>query len=59
MSMKNIMTGIGIGMAVGGASAYIKGAVAGSGMKRKAGKKAKKAMKSMEALMGDVMYMFK
>ncbi len=57
--MKNIATGIGIGMAVGGASAYLKGAMAGSGMKRKARKKANKAMKSVESLIGDVKYMFK
>lgn len=57
--MKSIMTGMGIGMAVGGASAYIKGAMTGSGMKRRAKKTAHKAMKSMEELMGDVKYMFK
>ncbi len=57
--MKSIMTGIGIGVAVGGASAYLKGAMAGSGMKRKARKKAQKAMKSMEGLVGDMKYMFK
>lgn len=57
--MKSIMTGIGVGMAVGGASAYLKGAMAGSGMKRKAKKTAHKAMKNMEELMGDVKYMFK
>ncbi|MBQ7294797.1 MAG: hypothetical protein IJW86_01240 [Clostridia bacterium] len=57
--MKSIMTGVGIGMAVGGASAYLKGAMAGSGMKRKARKKAQRAIKSMEGLVGDVKYMFK
>ncbi len=57
--MKSIMTGIGIGVAVGGASAYLKGAMAGSGMKRKARRKAQKAMKSMEGLVGDMKYMFK
>lgn len=57
--MKSIMTGIGIGVAVGGASAYLKGAMAGSGMKRKARKKAQKAIKSMEGIVGDVKYMFK
>ncbi|MDD6012586.1 MAG: hypothetical protein PUC33_07045 [Oscillospiraceae bacterium] len=58
-TMKSIMTGVGIGMAVGGASAYIKGAMAGSSMKRRAKKTAGKAMKSIESLMGDVKYMFK
>lgn len=57
--MKSIMTGVGIGIAVGSASAYLKGAMAGSGMKRKARKKAQKAMKSVEGLVGDVRYMFK
>ena len=57
--MKSIMTGIGIGVAVGGASAYLKGAMAGSGMKRKARKTAQKAIKNMEGLVGDVKYMFK
>ncbi len=57
--MKSIMTGIGIGVAVGGASAYLKGAMAGSGMKRKARKKAQRAIKSMEGIVGDVKYMFK
>lgn len=59
MNMKGIMTGVGIGMAVGGASAYLKGAMAGSGMKRKAKKSMNKAMKNMEDLIGDVRYMFK
>ena len=57
--MKSIMTGIGIGVAVGGASAYLKGAMAGSGMKRSARKKAQRAIKTMEGLVGDVKYMFK
>ncbi len=57
--MKSIMTGIGVGMAVGGASAYLKGAMAGSGMKRKAKKTAQKAIKNIEGIVGDVKYMFK
>ena len=57
--MKNIATGIGIGVAVGGASAYLKGAMDGTGMKRKARKKANKAMKSVEGFIGDMRYMFK
>ncbi|MBQ8504602.1 MAG: hypothetical protein IJ491_10060 [Clostridia bacterium] len=59
MEMKSIMRGVGIGMAVGGAGAYLKGAMAGSGMKRSARKKANKAMKSLEGFIGDVRYMFK
>lgn len=60
MSMlKGISTGIGIGMAVGGTVAYIKGAMSGSGMKRKYKKTANKAMKYAENLIGDMKYMFK
>ncbi len=54
-----VMTGIGIGMAVGGAAAYLKGAVAGSGMKRQMKKNINKAMKSVEGIVGDMKYMFK
>ena len=57
--MKGIMKGIGIGMAVGGATAYFKGAMAGAGMKRSARKKANKAMKTFENIVGDVRYLFK
>lgn len=55
MKMKSIMTGIGIGMAVGGASAYIKGAMMGSGAKRSM----KKTIKNVEGIVGDIRYMFK
>jgi hypothetical protein len=57
--MKSIMTGVGIGMAVGGATAYLKSAMAGSMMRRSAKKTARKAMKSMESIMGDVKYIFR
>lgn len=59
MNARNIMTGVGIGMAVGGASAYIKGAMAGTKMRKNAKKRMNKAMKSMEGIIGDVKYMFK
>lgn len=59
MQMKSVMKGIGIGMAVGGATAYIKGAMTGSGMKRSAKKKADRMMKSIEGFIGDARYMFK
>lgn len=59
MNAKNIMTGVGIGMAVGGAGAYIKGAMAGTRMKKKAKKTANKAMKGVESIIGDMKYMFR
>lgn len=59
MEMKSIMKGVGIGMAVGGMGAYLKGAMAGSGMKRSAKKRANKAMKNLEGFIGDMRYMFK
>lgn len=59
MDMKSIVKGVGIGMAVGGAGAYMKGMMAGSGMKRSARKSMNKAMKSIEGFVGDMKYMFK
>lgn len=56
---KSIAKGIGIGMAVGGASAYLRGMMKGSGMKRMARKKAKTVMKTASDLMGDMKYMFR
>ena len=57
--MKGIMKGIGIGMAVGGATAFLKGVAAGNGMKRMARKKAKIIMKTIDGIAGDMKYMFK
>ena len=54
-----LWTASGIGMAVGGATAYLKGAMAGSMMRRSAKKTARKAMKNMESILGDVRYMFR
>lgn len=59
MEMKSIVKGIGIGMAVGGASAYMRGMMKGSGMKKMARKKASMIMKAADTLMGDMKYMFK
>ena len=59
MEMKSIMKGIGIGMAVGGASAYVKGMVRGSGVKKMAKKKMSVAMKAADGLMNDMKYMFR
>ncbi len=57
--MKNIVKGIGIGMAIGGTTAYIKGMMTGSGMKKMARKKSKAMMKAANDLMGDMKYMFR
>ena len=59
MEMKSIIKGVGIGMAVGGASAYVKGVMRGNGMKKMARKKAKTVLKAAEDLMGDMKYMFR
>ena len=59
MEMKSIMKGIGIGMAVGGVSAYMRGMAKGSGMRRMAKKKAGMALKTAEGLMHDMKYMFR
>ena len=59
MNSKKIMTGVGIGMAVGGVSAYIKGAMAGTRMRKSTRKTMNKAMKSVEGIVGDIKYMFK
>ncbi len=59
MDMKSIAKGIGIGMAVGGAGAYMRGMMNGSGMKRSARKSMNKAMKNLEGFVSDMRYMFK
>ena len=55
MKMKSIMTGISIGMAVGGTMAYMKGAMMGAGAKRSM----KRTIKNVEGIVGDIRYMFK
>ena len=57
--MKSIVKGIGFGMAIGGTAAYLKGVMAGSGMKKMARKKSKAMIKAASDLMGDMKYMFK
>lgn len=57
--MKGIMKGIGIGMAVGGTVAYLKGMAVGNGMKRMARKRTKAVMKAIDGLAGDMKYMFR
>ena len=55
MKMKSVMTGISIGMAVGGAAAYMKGAMMCSGAKRSI----KRTIRNVEGIVGDIRYMFK
>ena len=57
--MKSIAKGIGIGMAIGGTTAYLKGMMTGSGMKKMARKKSKAIMKAIDDIAGDMKYMFK
>ncbi len=57
--MNGIIKGIGIGMAVGGMTAYVKGAMAGSGMKKMAKKRAKCFAKTANGIMSDMKYIFK
>ena len=58
-NMKSIVKGIGFGMAIGGTAAYLKGVMAGSGMKKMARKKSKAMIKAASDLIGDMKYMFK
>jgi len=59
MKKNSLMTGIGIGMAVGGVTAFAKGVFKGSGMKRSMKKNMNKAMTTVEGLMSDIGYMFR
>lgn len=52
------MTGMGIGLAVGGAGALASSAMMSGSTKRMLKKKAKKSLKTMESLMDDIRYMF-
>ena len=56
MNGKDIATGIGIGLAAGGAAAMLSGTKMN---KRALKKKADKAMKTAQGIMGDMRYMFK
>lgn len=59
MKMKGIVTGMGIGAAVGSATAATAAIMSNSSLKRQYKKKANKAMKTMHNLIGDIQYMFK
>ena len=59
MKMKSVMTGIGIGMAVGGAAGLVTGAMSNPSAKKMYKKKATKALKAMENMFDDMQNMFK
>ena len=59
MKMKSVMTGIGIGMAVGGAAGLVTSAMGNPSTKKMYKKKAAKALKVMENMFDDMQYMFK
>lgn len=59
MKTSSILTGVGIGLAVGGTAAVLSGSMSTNQMKRSLKKKGAKAYKSMQQLMGDMSYMFK
>lgn len=59
MKTKGIVTGLGIGAAVGSAAAATATIMSNSSLKRQYKKKAGKAIKTMQNLIGDVQYMFK
>ncbi len=53
------MTGMGIGLAVGGTGALIGSTMMSGNTKKMFKKKAAKTFKAMESLMDDISYMFK
>ena len=58
-SMSKLITGMGIGLAVGGASAFIGSTMMSGSTKKALKKKAAKTFKTMESLVDDIQYMFK
>lgn len=57
--MSAVVTGMGIGLALGGTSAMIGTTMMSGNTKKMLKKKAKKTFKTMESLMDDIQYMFK
>lgn len=57
--MKSVMTGLGIGMAVGGAAGLGLSAMGNPSAKKMYKKKAAKALKAMENMFDDMQDMFK
>lgn len=58
-NVPGIVAGIGLGLAVGGAGIALGKTMMGPNPKRMLKKKAAKTMKTMEALIDDIQYMFK
>ncbi len=56
--MKGIATGVGLGVAIGGSAALLKSSMSGRG-RRSLKRKADRAMKSVEGMIGDVRYLFR
>lgn len=59
MKMKNVVTGLGITMAVGSAALMMTGAMSKPSVAKTYKKKAAKAIKSMENILDDMQYLFK
>ncbi len=59
MKMKSVITGLGIGMAVGGAAGFGISAMGNPSAKKMYKKKAAKALKAMETMFDDMQDMFK
>ena len=59
MKTSGILTGLGVGAAVMGAVALSSSSMMSKSGRRATKRKAMRAMKSMESLMGDITYMFK
>ena len=59
MEMKSVVKGVGLGMAIGGTTAYLKGVMAGSGARKMARKKTKAMLKAAEDFIGDMKFMFR
>ena len=59
MKTSEIIAGMGIGIAAGGAAALLGTTMGSSAKRRKAKKSMAKAYKSMQNVLGDMSYMFK
>lgn len=59
MKVSDVITGMGIGIAAGGAAALIGTGMGSSSKRRKAKKSMAKAYKSVQNVLGDMSYMFK
>lgn len=59
MKKKGVMTGLGVGAAVGAVAAVATSMMSDSSTKKSMMKKANKAVKHMSGMISDVQYMFK